>query len=177
MIVVLRYGHRKERDKRITTHVALVARAFGADGIIISGEEDDTPIKSIEQVVKNWGGSFFARFEKNWRKVLKEWKKKGGIIVHLTMYGLPVQDVMPELRKLLRHGRDMLIFVGAEKVPAEVYQIADYNVAIGNQPHSEVAALAIFLHELFEGRELNRSFEGARLRIIPQARGKKVLKS
>ncbi len=29
MIAVLRLGHRPERDKRITTHVALTSRAFG----------------------------------------------------------------------------------------------------------------------------------------------------
>ncbi|TFG70124.1 MAG: tRNA (cytidine(56)-2'-O)-methyltransferase, partial [Methanomassiliicoccus sp.] len=30
MIVVLRLGHRPERDQRVTTHVALTARALGA---------------------------------------------------------------------------------------------------------------------------------------------------
>ena len=44
MITVLRIGHRISRDKRITTHVALVARAFGADNILI-----DSIDKKIEQ--------------------------------------------------------------------------------------------------------------------------------
>jgi len=35
-------------------------------------------------------------------------------------------------------------FVRAEKVPAEMYDLADWNVAVDNQPHSEVAALASF---------------------------------
>jgi tRNA (cytidine56-2'-O)-methyltransferase len=35
MITVLRIGHRLGRDKRITTHVALVARAFGANKILV----------------------------------------------------------------------------------------------------------------------------------------------
>ena len=35
MIAVLRIGHRINRDKRITTHCALVARAFGAKKIFI----------------------------------------------------------------------------------------------------------------------------------------------
>ena len=39
MITVLRLGHRISRDKRITTHVALVARAFGAYNIIISTKD------------------------------------------------------------------------------------------------------------------------------------------
>jgi predicted SpoU family rRNA methylase len=33
-IVVFRYGHRLERDKRTTTHCALVARVLGAKEII-----------------------------------------------------------------------------------------------------------------------------------------------
>ena len=64
--------------------------------------------------------------------------------------------------------------VGAEKVPAEVYQLADWNVAVGNQPHSEVAALAVFLDRLFQGEELGQQFEGG-LKIVPSSRGKEVL--
>ena len=37
---VLRLGHRRERDKRITSHLGLTARAFGADEVILAGEED-----------------------------------------------------------------------------------------------------------------------------------------
>ena len=32
----MRIGHRPERDKRITTHVALTSRAFGASRIYVS---------------------------------------------------------------------------------------------------------------------------------------------
>ena len=48
MINVLRIGHRISRDKRITTHVALVSRAFGADKIII-----DTEDKKIEETIRS----------------------------------------------------------------------------------------------------------------------------
>ncbi len=169
MIVVLRLGHRPERDKRITTHVCLVARAFGADGIIVAGEEDAKVRESVEDVVNRWGGPFFIEFRKNWRKVLREWKGK---IVHLTMYGVHVDDAMDRIPR----DEDLLIVVGAEKVPREVYEMADFNVAVGNQPHSEVAALAVFLDRFFEGRELHHEFSDAHLRIVPQERGKKVLK-
>jgi tRNA (cytidine56-2'-O)-methyltransferase len=64
--------------------------------------------------------------------------------------------------------------VGAEKVPAEIYELADWNVAVGNQPHSEVAALAVFLDRLFQGRELDGEFEDG-LKIVPSPRGKQVL--
>ncbi|MEM0258129.1 MAG: tRNA (cytidine(56)-2'-O)-methyltransferase, partial [Thermofilum sp.] len=80
------------------------------------------------------------------------------------------------LEEIRNSGRDVLVVVGGKKVPREVYELADFNVAIGNQPHSEVAALAIFLDRLFEGRELVREFKGAKLKIIPSARGKRVVK-
>ena len=169
MIVVLRLGHRPERDKRITTHVCLVARAFGADGIIVGASEDHHVRDSVEDIVDRWGGHFFIKFESQWRKILRNWSGK---IVHLTMYGIPVDSVIGNIRT----AGDLLIVVGAEKVPREVYDLADYNVAIGNQPHSEVAALAIFLDRLFEGKELNREFKNAKLKIVPQEGGKKVVK-
>ena len=34
-IVVLRLGHRPERDARVTTHVGLTARALGASGMLL----------------------------------------------------------------------------------------------------------------------------------------------
>ena len=175
-IVVLRLGHRKERDKRITTHVCLVARAFGADGCIISGERDDGVIESVKDVTSRWGGPFYCVYEQNWRKVLRDWKRRhSAIIVHLTMYGINIPDVIDEIREKWRSGYDMLVVVGAEKVPFEVYEIANYNVAISNQPHSEVAALAVFLDWLFEGKELFKKFANAKIMVIPQKRGKKVI--
>ena len=126
-------------------------------------------------MVGTWGGSFEVSKTSSYRKFIREWKERGGIVVHLTMYGENIEgsDV---LERIKRSKGDILVVVGAEKVPADVYQLADFNVAIGNQPHSEVAALAVFLDRLFEGRELTKKFEGAKLRIIPSPRGKKVVK-
>jgi len=39
-VAVLRYGHRPYRDLRVTTHCCLVARALGAEKIVIQGCED-----------------------------------------------------------------------------------------------------------------------------------------
>ncbi|RLF88093.1 tRNA (cytidine(56)-2'-O)-methyltransferase, partial [Thermococci archaeon] len=154
-------------------HVALTARAFGADGVVIISEEKDEKVKeSVEDVVRRWGGPFFIEFDRSWKKRMKEFN---GIKVHLTMYGLHIDDVIDELKEKLREGHDFMIIVGAEKVPREVYELADYNVAIGNQPHSEVAALAVFLDRLLEGKGLRKEFKNAKLKIIPQARGKKVV--
>lgn len=165
MIVVLRLGHRPGRDKRITTHVALVARAFGASGIILASRDERIKEK-IEDVVNRWGGDFFIDFA-DWKEYIRKWK---GIKVHLTMYGLPIDEVMPEIKK----HKDILIIVGAEKVPGEIFKLADYNVAIGNQPHSEVAALAVFLDRYYEGKELKKDF-GGKLRIIPSKNSKIVV--
>jgi tRNA (cytidine56-2'-O)-methyltransferase len=165
---VLRLGHRIKRDERISTHCGLVARAFGADGIIYSGEKDNSLLDSIKKVVERFGGPFEVKYEKNWRKVIKNWKGK---IAHLTMYGLPVQEKIEEIKNCKE---DLLIVIGGEKVPGEVYNLVNWNIAITNQPHSEVAALAIFLHELFEGKEFEKEFKG-KVKIMPQERGKKVI--
>ena len=175
MIVVLRLGHRPERDKRITTHVALTARAFGADGIIIAAEEDEHVKESVEDVVRRWGGPFEIEFNPSWKRIMREWKAGGGVIAHLTMYGIHIDDALPVIKEDLKTGRDLMVVVGAEKVPREVYEMADYNVAVGNQPHSEVAALAVFLDRLLGGEGLRKEFKDARLKIIPQERGKRVI--
>jgi len=170
MIVVLRLGHRPQRDRRVTTHVGLVARAFGADGMIIADISDEKVEKAINDVTRRWGGNFFVKSGAPWREEVERWKRGGGKVVHLTMYGIPVNDVIEELRE-----RDLMVVVGASKVPSEIFEIADYNVSIGNQPHSEVAALAVFLDRLFEGRELEREFPGWKLKIVPSGRGKRVI--
>ncbi|MBI4894966.1 MAG: tRNA (cytidine(56)-2'-O)-methyltransferase [Candidatus Aenigmarchaeota archaeon] len=171
MIVVLRLGHRIGRDSRISTHCGLVARALGADKIIYSGEEEKGLLDSIENVTKQWGGSFQTEYKKNWKTVINEHKKKGFLVVHLTVYGLAMQDVMPKVKNTT----NMLIIVGGEKVPGEVYQLADYNIGVSQQPHSEIASLAVFLHEYFQGEELFKSFTNQKIKVIPQERGKKIV--
>ena len=169
-VTVLRLGHRRVRDKRLTTHLALVARAFGATRMLI-----DTPDNHLQntltKIKKNWGGDFELEVTREWKKVVKEFE---GIRVHLTMYGLNIEDIIPEIRRKSKLKKVMVI-VGGKKVPAEVYHLVDYNVGVGHQPHSEVAALAIFLDRIYRGRELKMKFEGSKKSIIPQARGKKVV--
>ncbi|HID74231.1 MAG TPA: tRNA (cytidine(56)-2'-O)-methyltransferase, partial [Thermoplasmata archaeon] len=88
MITVLRIGHRPERDKRVTTHVALVARAFGADGMLLVGD-DPGIVEVIAGVTARFGGDFRVRCVSGHRPEIRRWKERGEI-VHLTMYGLPV---------------------------------------------------------------------------------------
>ncbi len=174
-IVVLRWGHRPQRDARLTSHVVLTARALGASGLILSDIHDEKIKETVEKVTKNWGGAFFFEMEVPWKKAVKEWKKEGRIVVHLTAYGENIQtsDV---LQRIKASEKDILVLVGSQKVPKEFFSesVSDFNVAIGNQPHSECACLAIFLDRFFEGKELSRKFEVAKKRIIPQKRGKKL---
>ncbi len=171
MITVLRLDHRLKRDERLSTHVGLAARALGAGEIILSGDKDDGLLESLRKVTEKWGGPFRVRHEEKWRQVLGAAKKKKTAVVHLTMYGAPLEKKISRIRKC----RNLMVVVGGSKVPGEVYQAADYNIAVGNQPHSEVAALAIFLHEYFKGKELGRKFTKAMLKIVPQETGKKVI--
>jgi len=167
-VTVLRLGHRPSRDKRVTTHVALVARAFGASGILVDAA-DASLVRVVHGVVRSFGGQFAIETGVNWRRRLKEWP---GTVVHLTMYGESVDEAIPRIPR----GSDLLVVVGAEKVPGAVYGAADLNVAVGNQPHSEVAALAVFLDRLYGGAGLRKDFAGA-VRIVPTKRGKTVRKT
>ncbi len=166
--VVLRLGHRPERDQRVTTHVGLTARAFGARGMYLAAR-DKGIVESIRNVVSRWGGDFFIEDNVRWKQCIRDWKAAGGIVVHLTMYGLSLTTVEEEIRLL---GKDILIVVGAEKVPGEVYGLADYNVAVTGQPHSEISSLAVTLDHLFSGTRLDTVYPDAGIRVIPTARGK-----
>jgi tRNA (cytidine56-2'-O)-methyltransferase len=176
-IVVLRWGHRPQRDARLTTHVALAARALGADGLLLSDVEDFNIKRSIDRVTNDWGGQFFLEIGTSWKKIVKEWKKHGGVVVHLTAYGENLQnsDVMNRIRET---GKNILIIVGSQKVPGEFFseEVSDFNVAVGNQPHSECASLAVFLDRFFMGKELTKDFDKAKVKIIPQTRGKRTNK-
>lgn len=164
MIIVLRLNHRKSRDKRVSTHVGLVSRAFGADKIIYSGEKDESLEISINKVVKNWGGSFKIEYTKNYKKTLKKYKTKNYILVHLTMYGLQLDKAI----KNFKNKKDILIIVGGKKVSRDVYEISDYNISVTNQPHSEISALSLTLDKL----KLKQDFKDAKLRIKPSNEGK-----
>ena len=169
-IEVLRLGHRPERDKRITTHVGLTARALGAARMRIA-ETDEGVVRPIASVAARFGGSFQVGSGTGWKSPVKQWKEAGGQVVHLTMYGLPLGEAVPAIRAA---GKDVLVVVGAEKVPADLYTLADHNVAVGSQPHSEVAALALLLDRLRGGAWEGDAFPGATMRVVPTAHGKRI---
>jgi tRNA (cytidine56-2'-O)-methyltransferase len=201
-VTVLRLGHRPGRDDRMTTHIGLTARALGADRAVFEPDATDA-VETARGVTERFGGPFEAILAESPMGRLRDWD---GPVVHLTMYGLPVEETVEEVRAAMADtddeadgdgeaadgeaatgdagadsetGRDdgdgLLVVVGAEKVPFEVYERADYNVGVTNQPHSEVAALAVFLDRLFGERELERDWEAPDRRVVPQAEGKRVV--
>ncbi|WP_101297849.1 tRNA (cytidine(56)-2'-O)-methyltransferase [Halegenticoccus soli] len=168
-VAVLRLGHRPGRDDRMTTHVGLTARALGADRVLFAGDAGGSE-ETVADITDRFGGPFEVEVVESHRALVRDWE---GSVVHLTMYGERVQDVEAAIRDA--HAEEpLLVVVGAEKVPFEVYDAADWNVGVTNQPHSEVAALAVFLDRLFEGRELDREWAGAERRVVPQETGKRV---
>ena len=177
-IVVLRWGHRPQRDVRLTTHVALTARAMGASRFVLSDISDDKIRETIEKVTKNWGGAFSFEMGASWRKVVRDWRADGGIVVHLTAYGENIQT-SSVLRRIKTSEKNALVIVGSQKVPNEFFskKLSDFNVAIGNQPHSECASLAVFLDRFFKGKILAKRFGKAKMRIVPTKHGKKIADS
>jgi len=176
-VTVLRWGHRF-RDQRVTTHVAMVARAFGASSFLLADVKDDEVKDVVQKISASWGGKFSFAMEIPWKQVVNQWHREGRLVVHLTAYGenIETSDVMPRIKAA---GKDLLVIVGSQKVPRAFYssEVSDYNVAVGNQPHSEISALAVFMDRLYDGKELGIEFDDAKLRIAPQKRGKSVTRS
>ena len=171
-VVVLRYGHRPGRDDRMTTHVGLTARALGADRVVLPDNAGQSAA-TVRDITSRFGGPFTVELREDQAAIVREFD---GVVVHLTMYGERIQDVEAEIRSAVVDEReDLLVVVGGEKVPWELYERADFNVGVTNQPHSEVAGLAVFLDRLFDGAELDREWADADRRVVPMATGKKVV--
>ncbi|MAX46001.1 MAG: tRNA (cytidine(56)-2'-O)-methyltransferase [Euryarchaeota archaeon] len=166
---VLRLGYRKGRDPRITTHLALVARAMGADGFLLAGDEDREMFENLNSVSERFGGDLETEHVSGMGH-LKRHVANGGVAVHLTMYGEPFRKAIPKIRR----DRPVVIVVGGAKVPGDVYKICQHNVSVGNQPHSEVAALALFMDAWFGESASERNFDDARLIIEGTNDGKLV---
>lgn len=173
-VEVLRLGHRVGRDPRITTHLALVSRAMGATKFTLSGDKDEKLFENIASVNDRFGHGITCRYEKSPMKLLKRISAANGadkpIIIHLTMYGEPFKETIADMPK----DRSVIVVVGGAKVPPELFSLSDYNIAVGNQPHSEVAALALFLDCWTGGEGYHREFQDPHLVITPSKSGKDV---
>ena len=169
---VLRLGHRRERDKRITSHLGLTARAFGADEVILAGEEDPSALETWNSVTERFGGDFECSYEAKPMGWLRRFSKSGTVI-HLTMYGEPWREAVESIPR----DAPAVVVVGGTKVPGELFRIADHNVSIGNQPHSEVAALAVFLESWMGPIDESTRFAGGEIEVVPSERAKRVRNS
>ena len=72
-IEVLRIGQRIVRDDRVTTHVALVARSFGAKRIYMNNINPEIN-NTVSKINKTWGGNFAIENITEWKKIIKEKK-------------------------------------------------------------------------------------------------------
>ena len=127
---------------------------------------DDALAERIAAVSHRWGGDFAVVPVDDWKSLIRTFP---GAVVHLTMYGLPLGSRLPRLARR----RQVLLVVGGAKVPPELYRRATFNIAVGHQPHSEVAAVAVMLERLLGVPKPVRP-GGAPLRVVPTARGKRV---
>ncbi len=156
------------RDKRITTHVALTARALGASKIAVDLHDEDLE-KTIRKVTSTFGGNFTIETGVSPSRAIRNFD---GVKIHLTMYGERLQDRVGDILQAAA-GKDVMVVVGAEKVPFSVYENSDFNISVTNQPISEVSALALFLDRFFQGSSLEWRIRGKN-NVIPTALGKRV---
>ena len=173
---VLRLGYRKGRDPRITTHLALVSRALGATHFHLNGDEDPELFENVSSVNERFGGEMECSHIDSALGWLKKFSQHDagdgapGVAIHLTMYGEPYRQVLPQIRR----DRPVVLIAGGAKVPGDVFKLSHYNLAVGNQPHSEVAALALFMDAWFGDGGSPTHFDGAVLKIEPSPNGKIV---
>jgi tRNA (cytidine56-2'-O)-methyltransferase len=172
-IDVVRLSHRIVRDKRTTTHCALVARALGAKSITIVGKEDPQLKETIEAVCKQWGGPFSVKFCQTLDDFLGSHKQH--YIAHLTMYGIPLQETIQEICSTGKQNPIAVVIV-AKKVPNRIFRLATWNLAVTNQPHSEIGALAVFLWEVARTCDSGNlgEFPDTMKRVVPQRKNKEV---
>ena len=61
---VIRLGHRVDRDRRMTSHLGLTARALGANGMIIFGDHDPSIVETLSGVSERFGGNSLLDLKK-----------------------------------------------------------------------------------------------------------------
>ena len=167
-VTVVRLGHRQQRDKRITSHLGLTARALGANHFVLCGDDDQGVLDTMTNVTENFGGDFSSEYHGKPMGYLRHFAKQGGRIVHLTMYGEPHDSVTQEIPI----DAPIAVVVGGVKVPGEIYKLADHNVAVGQQPHSWGGALGLFMSGLMGGGAGPEKFPDGRFQGQPHPSGK-----
>jgi len=168
MITVLSIG---EGNYRVRLNMCLTARAFGAARIVFIGSRDSRLVGYIGKLNYKWGGAFKVDFSTNAAKAIKSFNKYKKI--YLTMFGVPLKQVEYTLKTY----KNILLIVTAKDWEASLSKLTDFDVSITTQPHAQVASIAIFLHEFFNGRELAVQFQNARYKIVPKPKGAQIRKA
>src|SRR3989344_2780434 len=125
-VEVLRLSHRIRRDPRLSTHVALTARAFLANKLYYSGDKDSSLEETINKVAERFGGDFKIEHAENSVKLIEQKKKKNFLIVHLSVYGLALNSVLAKIK----NSKKILMIIGGEKVQPEIFQISMFQSQI-----------------------------------------------
>ncbi len=140
--------------------LCLAARALGASEITFTGKSDKQLLSKIKKMNIKWGGKFKVSFTANYKDLISRSEK--AIKIYLTRYGTSLNE---KARMISTYKNIILIVTQKDDVEYVRKNIADFNVSITRQPHCSSAAVAIFLHEYYKGRELAMHFENAKYKI------------
>lgn len=161
MIIVLAIGKSKYESM---VDICLTARAFGASSVVLtsSSHEINSKLKRFcNSVANKWGGNFSVQFISNWKSYISS--KTNYKTVYLTRYGISIQKQQYSIRSY----KNVLLIISTDKERPELNKISDFNISITAQPHSSIAAMAIFLNMYYAGRELSLNFSKAQYKVVP----------
>ncbi len=142
--------------------LCLAARAFGAQSVTFATGKSPRFARQFARLNRKWGGDFAVDFTDDWKGFIAG--KKNYKSIYLTRYGTPIN----KLKYSLKTYKNILLIVTLTEAYKNLYKMSDFNVSITTQPHCSTAAIAIFLHLFYEGRELAMHFENAQYKVIPE---------
>ena len=145
--------------------LCLTARALGASEITFIGKTDKKLLKHLNALNKAWGGTFKVSFAKSYQEVIKSSSKY--VKVCLTRYGIPLQNKIYALKTY----KNIVLIVPSSATKDVSKYTPDFSISVTSQPHSGSAAVAIFLHEFYSGRELAMHFENAKYKLVEKENG------
>lgn len=167
MISVLALGR---NSYAVSLNLCLTARALGASEITFIGKNDKKLSNYIKKVNEKWGGRFRVQFIKNYTEFLKSATKYAKI--YLTQFGEPLRKKIYSLKTY----KNMVLIVSPNTKSSKVQTLSDFNISVSAQPHCSAAAVAVFLHEFYNGRELAMHFENAKLKVVSSSKGIEIKK-
>ena len=146
--------------------ICLTARALGASEIMFTRGKEARIARYMNSLEREWGGTFKVSFNIDYRKAMAE--ANNYMKVYLTRYGVPLNKLIYQIKT---YKNIMLIVSSIKASSLSMHRIADFNASVTDQPHCSAAAIAIFLHEFYEGRELAVHFENSKYKVIPKEHG------